>query len=153
MNDIRLNNILRRYRPLSNIFKGVFGKNELAAIPIPAYPFCIISNESDFGTKGTHWVAIFFDKHGNCDYFDSYGQMPMPDTEMFIKHYAKGIIQMNKRQIQSLGSDVCGQYCIYYLSKRAVNQTMNQIISVFHEDRRRDNDIYVLDYVHNKFNC
>ena len=79
--------------------------------------------------------------------------MPVPDIVLFIRRYAKGIIQMNKRQIQSLGSDVCGQYCIYYLSKRAVNQTMNQIINVFNEDRRRDNDIYVLDYVHNKFNC
>ena len=65
----------------------------------------------------------------------------------------KDNIRINDKQLQSYGSDVCGQYCIYYLSKRALHHSMNNILNVFDEDRRLDNDRYVLDYVHNKFNC
>ena len=56
MDDIKLNYIMRRYRP---IFRGVFGKNEFKDIKITRYLFSVISNESDLGTRGTHWVAIY----------------------------------------------------------------------------------------------
>ena len=60
MNDIRLNSILKRFKPLTNIFIGVFGENELKGT---SYPFCLISNESNYGTKGTHWVAVTISIH------------------------------------------------------------------------------------------
>ena len=113
MNDIRLNSILKRFKPLTNIFIGVFGKNELKAT---SYPFCLISNESNYGTKGTHWVALYFDVAGNCDYFDSYGQLPKKEIQDFMNKHAKSI-QVNTKQFQSIDSDVCGQYCIYFLTK------------------------------------
>ena len=117
MNDTKLKYIMRRYRPL---FRGVFGKNELNDIKV-TYPFCVISNESDFGTRGKHWVAICFDMYGNCDYFDPYGDMPVPDRRFIDKHINFGCgydriacctLRMNRKQIQSLRSDVCEQYCI-----------------------------------------
>ena len=74
MNDIKLNYLMKRFQP---IFRGVFGKNELENIKIIGYPFAVISNESDFGTRGTHLVALYFDVYGNCDVFDSYGGMPI----------------------------------------------------------------------------
>ena len=149
MNDIRLNGILKRFKPLTNIFIGVFGKNELKAT---SYPFCLISNESNYGTKGTHWVALYFDVAGNCDYFDSYGQPPKKEIQDFMNKHAKSI-QVNTKQFQSIDSDVCGQYCIYFLTKRALHHSMHEILSVFNENRHNENDVYVLDFIHNKFNC
>ena len=61
MNDTKLNYVMRNYRP---IYRGVFEKNELTDIKIAPYLFCLISYESDFGTRGTHWVAIDFDVYG-----------------------------------------------------------------------------------------
>ena len=151
MNDLKINNILRVYTPTSNKFRGVFGKNELG--PVERYPCCMIVNESDFGTRGTHWVAVYFDLDGNCEYFDSYGQFPVPAIERFLSHNTRGVCQMNTKQFQSYNSDVCGQYCIYYLTKRCENISMNKILSVLDVNTRRENDHFVLQYVHNKFNC
>ena len=123
MNDIRLNSILNRFKPLTNIFIGVFGKNELKAA---SYHFCLISNESDFGTKGTHWVALYFDGVGTCDYFDSYGQPPKKEIQEFMNKHAKNI-QVSMTQFPSIDSDVRGQYCIYFLTKRALQHKMHEI--------------------------
>ena len=65
MDDIRLNYLLSRYKPLKGIFKGVFVRNELKAA---LYPFCLVSKESDFGTKRIHWVSLYFDANRSCDY-------------------------------------------------------------------------------------
>ena len=111
--------------PLSNIFRGVFRKNELKSLTITGYPFCIISNESDFGTKGTHWVAIFFDVHGNCDYFDSYGQMPVPDIGRFIRQCAKGTytIEWETTSKSWIG---CVWTILYFLSFKTGPSSINE---------------------------
>ena len=159
MNDIKLNYLMKRFQP---IFRGVFGKNELENIKIIGYPFAVISNESDFGTRGTHWVALYFDVYGNCDVFDSYGGMPIPDIRRFIdKHtnfgcgyggIACGKLRVNRLQLQNYNSDVCGHYCIYFLSKRITEKRpMEKILAIFNEETKLENDKFVYDYVVNKF--
>ena len=69
-----------------------------------------------------------------------------------MNKHAKSI-QVNTKQFQSIESDVCGQYCIYFLTKWAVKRKMHEILSVFNENRRTANDVYILDFIHNKFNC
>ena len=69
-----------------------------------------------------------------------------------MNKHGKGI-QVNTKQFQSIDSDVCGQYCIYFLTKRVLHHKMHEIISVFNENRRNENDVYVLDFIHNKFTC
>ena len=151
MNGIQFTYIMRRFRPS---FRGVCGKNELENIQITGYPFCVISNESDFGTRGTHWVAIYFDVYGNCDFFDSYGGMPAHDITRFIDKHTDSRVKMNRKQLQSYTSDVCGQYCIYFLSKRITEKRpMEKILAIFEEDNKLQNDCHVLEYVHNKFSC
>jgi len=83
LNNTKLNYIMRKYRP---IFRGVFGKNEFKDIKITGCPFCAISNESDFGTSGTHCVAVYFDVYGNCDYCDPYGDIPVAEMGLFIAY-------------------------------------------------------------------
>ena len=159
MNDIELNYIMRRFQP---IFRGVFRKNELDNIKITGYPFAVISNESDFGTRGTHWVALYFGVYGNCDFFDSYGRMSKPDIRKVIdKHtnfgcgyggIACGKLRVNRKQLQSYNSDVCGHYCIFFLSKRITEKRpMEKILAIFNEDNKVENDRFVLDYVNNNF--
>ena len=63
------------------------------------------------------------------------------------------VFMLNTKQYQSIDSDVCGQYCIYYLSKRAINHKMEEILSIFNKKKRKENDVYVRTYIHNKFNC
>ena len=148
MNDLKLNDILNTYKPTSVIFSGVFGKNELK--PITRFPSCMIVNESNFGTRGTHWVPLYFDVNGNAEYFDSCGQTPVPDISKFIASYTRGYVKANKLQFQSNGSDVCGQYCIYYLVKRCTNNSMEKILSVsIHYIRKLMIDLFTVLFVKN----
>ena len=153
MNDIKINNILRRYRPARQIFGGVFGKNELENIKVDKYPFSIISNESNFGSRGSHWICIYFNSSGDCDYFDSYGDSPIKEIDAFINKHMRGTKTINKKQFQQFGSDVCGQYCIYFTVKRCQGYSMEKCLSVFKSENKLKNDTFVLEYVHNKFNC
>ena len=131
MNDIQLNYLMKRFQP---VFRGVFGKNELENIKFTGYPFSVISNESAVGTRGTQWAALYFDVYRNCDFFDSSGGMPKSDIRRFIdKHttfgcgyggIACGKLRVNRIQLQSYNSDVCGQYCIYFLSKRIAEKRL-----------------------------
>lgn len=153
MNDIKMNNILRRYAPSQQIFRGVFGKNELKNIKITKYPFGIISNESNFGSRGTHWVCVYFNTSKDCDYFDSYGDPPITEIDAFINKHIEGLKRYNRKQLQQYNSDVCGQYCIYFIAKRCQGYSMEKCLSVFNPIDKLRNDTFVLEYVHNKFNC
>ena len=108
MNDTKINRLLRLYGPTRVKFKGVFGKNELK--PVNIYPYALIINESTFGTRGTHWVAAYFTRNGHCEYFDSYGQSPLPEIDRFLPDKATGRgYARNAIQLQQFNSDVCGQ--------------------------------------------
>ena len=48
---------------------------------------------------------------------------------------------------------MCGQYCMYSLSKSIEKRPMDKILSVFNEDNRLENDRFVLEYTHNIFSC
>ena len=47
-------------------------------------------------------MAIYFDVYGNCDYFDPYGDIAVPDIRQFIDTHTGdgGKLKMNKKQIQ-----------------------------------------------------
>ena len=72
--------------------------------------------------------------YGTCDFFDSYGGMPIPDIRIFIdKHtnfgcgyggIACGKLRGNRKQLQNYNSDVCGYYCIYFSSKRITERDL-----------------------------
>ena len=56
----------------------------------------------------------------------------------------------NKRKLQSIWSDVCGGYCILYLSHRARGYSMNKIVQLF-DDNTMLNDVKVSHFVKTHF--
>ena len=51
-------------------FLGVFSRDNLPQ-PI-SLPFSLIANIDKQVESGTHWIAMFVDKKGRGEYFDSY---------------------------------------------------------------------------------
>jgi hypothetical protein len=65
-----------------------------------------------------HWTAFYISKDNSLYYFDSFGTQP------FQSHYQRWIksrdfknINFNSKRYQASTSDVCGKYCIVFLSK------------------------------------
>jgi hypothetical protein len=76
------------------------------------------------------------------DYYrDSFGD--------FLDKHSYGW-DFNRRKLQSTWSDVCGQYCIFYLSHRARGQSMNTIVQLF-DNNTMLNDAKVFQFVKNHF--
>ena len=83
------------------------------------------------------------------EYFNSYGT----DAPLVFRNYLKTHTDRwvyNKRQLQSIWSNVCGDYCIFYLSHRASGYSMNKIVQLF-DGNTMLNDAKVSHFVKTHF--
>ena len=42
--------------------------------PRPQYPSSYVIYTDPAGEKGEHWLALYYDKNGECTFFDSFGK-------------------------------------------------------------------------------
>ena len=81
---------------------------------IPSKPFQpnFVCNTDDGDDLGEHWIALYLDADGRGDYFCSYGLPPRHAAfrTFMNKHCSEWT--HNSKRLQSLLSNVCGQYCV-----------------------------------------
>lgn len=111
-------------------FLGVCARDKLKNIKLNRLPAAIIINTDRSDQPGKHWVAVYIDRIGNVEYFDSYGQSPL--REVYSKFRARKIARVITTPIQAAGSVVCGQYCIFFchmrLHRRLPISTITQLL-------------------------
>jgi hypothetical protein len=114
------------YGPLSNYdlslalkninnFRGVFSRDNL--------PFTIRNDESGVinldssSGPGTHWVC-YFNRQGlkHVYYFDSYGLPPPEEIKKYL-HTSNKQILYNTGEIQQIGTNLCGVYCVHFIKE------------------------------------
>ena len=103
---------------------------------IEKYPCGFVVNTDPSSEPGTHWVAFYFPTVRKGEFFDSYGHLPDFYRDSFGDFLDKHCNEwdFNKRKLQSIWSDVCGHYCVFYLSHRAQGHTMNKIVHMFNNN-------------------
>ena len=129
----------------------------MGAVPfdeLPEHPnsetFSLVINTSPSSESGDHWLALVY-KNSLYYFLDSYGRTLSDET--FSQEFVKAIknyvghvkIIYQKRLLQQLMSNVCGDYCIYFVSELA-NRNFKSVMSVFSADLE-SNDSYVFKYV------
>jgi hypothetical protein len=114
-------------------YLGCIAKDILAKQKAQAKFAVINNNNSD--QSGSHWTAIYActnQPHVIC--FDSMGGPPAEEILKFArkckKKYNKEITYQSI-QLQQLGSDSCGWYCIYVLAHLARGYSLDSILSEF----------------------
>ena len=147
MDTLQVKRALERNTFTKKTFCGVFAADELPE-KIDTFPCGFVVNTDPSTEPGTHWVVFSFPSHGEGEFFYSYGYPPEDYGEPF-KSYKIGI--WNKRKIQSSWSEVCGQYCIFYLYHRSRGYSMNKIVNLFSSNTEL-NDCNVACYVKKHFN-
>lgn len=111
--------------------------------------FAIIVNIDTSKNPGRHWVAFFRPtKSSDVEFFDSFGL----DFSKYGMHFTKFVskfheVDQSLFQIQSLNSNVCGMYCIYFLKMRMEQVSYNDILNRFFLNQRRNNDSIVRKFV------
>ena len=123
---------------------GVFAANR---IPKRISSGGVIVNTDDDRKPGQHWVAIYYDGSGKGKFFDSYGRSP----ETYGAHFVSNILAnsssfiYNLVRLQNDISDVCGQFCLFYLMHRLRREEMKDIVKRF--DNYPNNDYHVLQFI------
>jgi len=111
--------------------------------PRPQYPSSYVINTDPAGEKGEHWLALYYDKNGECTFFDSFGKSPEYfGLDKYIKRTSTRF-EYNNRQIQSLFSTACGYYCIYFILLKSRNFCLNDIQNLFSRNNFNMNDYLI----------
>ena len=126
-------------------FLGAFPFDELP--DRPTGDFSVIVNTEPGTEPGNHWIPIIC--KDNVMYFvDSFGRGPR--NSLFSKEFKETILDFtsgfkrrwNKRMVQYIFSNVCGEYSIYFI-KEMQYKTMFDALSVFGMDLRRNDSLVV----------
>ena len=75
MDTIQLTLILRKDKFTRGVFQGVYPSDKLPA-SVSQYPALFIANVDTSDKPGSHWVAFYFAKEQEGEFFDSYGAPP-----------------------------------------------------------------------------
>ena len=81
MNTLQIERLLKKDLKSKTIFKKVCALDQLEK---PTFPSAYVINSDPSSEPGEHWVAVYFDKRGRGEYFDSYGLSP---TLIGLKSY------------------------------------------------------------------
>ena len=131
-------------------YLSLYGVKVICADELPAFlqkrPAAYVVNTDRCGLPGKHWTVFYFPRKGNvCEFFDSLGQTP----EHYHNRFRQVLVANGpkyryvKHRLQALDSDVCGQYCIYYIVQRGSGRTMMGICNDFFIDKHHLNDAFV----------
>ena len=125
---------------LAPFMQGVFPSDKLPVIK--AYT----ANTDPHDQPGTHWVAMYFASPEESEFFDSYGFPP----EMYgMEDYMiRNMTLYNDLPLQELTSDVCGDYCLFYLLQRTRNMDLKAVQAKFRIKDSQWNDTQVAQHVH-----
>jgi hypothetical protein len=125
------------------VFQGVFSVDTL-----PKHPRILVCNTDKSTKPGQHWIAIHVATDGRGEYFDSFGQAPDEEFEVYMnKHCTKWTF--NRRQLQSIISSFCGYYCCMFCMLRCGRVDMTRIVNMFTTDTAF-NDSIAHSFVCNK---
>jgi hypothetical protein len=129
MNSAELSTCLGNHPLTANIFRGVWAANEIPP-NLENLPAGIVVNTDRNGQPGAHWVAFYQETPEKIEYFDSYGREIHKNIASSQLLNGKVIIKQDSI-LQSNISTVCGQYCMFFLLKRASGTDFSSFVKTF----------------------
>ena len=150
MNSLEIEGILTQNK--WNIFKflGCFAADELPIVSLNGTSTCFIANVDPSSEKGSHWVSFVITKNGNLEYFCPLG-ISFYHWPLFV-NYIRNImsfnnILMNRKRIQSIGSNVCGIICMEFLIKRDRGMSFSLILNSYSTINFLSNDLQSVNFI------
>lgn len=143
MNTQQIDSLLKRDPFSKKIFKKVCALDQIEQ---PIFPSAYVINSDPSNKPGEHWVAVYFDKNGKGEYFDSYGLPPsFLDLDEYMNRHSRSWI-WNRKTLQALFSTTCGHYCIYYILLRCRGIPLLDIVESF-SSYLTENDRFITRFI------
>ena len=83
MNSRQLRWILSNDKVTSRTFRCVFALDEIVHIKQKSFPSAYVFNLDPSYKPGSQWVAVYIDRKGRPEYFDSFGRLPQEKSKTF----------------------------------------------------------------------
>ena len=95
------------------------------------YPGSYVVSTNPSTAPGEHWVVMFFNNQRSAEFFDSYGLHPIVYvlTDFLDSHSSS--LTYNSKTLQSLISEVCGHYTVYYILFYSRGCSLSAILTHF----------------------
>ena len=140
LSDQQLDYLSKQDCVLNRRFEGVFPSDQIPSSPKKGIHGFIV-NTDPHDKPGKHWLEIWKDDNV-CEIMDSYA---MPLTYYSAKSLEKWTRQWkyvvtNGRALQSIRSNSCGHYCLFYLKAKARGGTLQEFFNCFSEKDYVSND-------------
>ena len=147
MNSRQLRWILSNDKVTSRNFSGVYALDEIKHIKQISFPSAYFFNLDQRYKPGVHLVAVYIDREGLPEYFDSFGRPPPREIKDFLCTYAES---WNYRHVpvQELYFMTCGRFVVFYIYQRCSGLTLKSIIQkYFNPHAKIMNNVLVRDFV------
>lgn len=79
---------------------------------------------------GTHWVLLYCYPTRSV-YFDPYGEVPTGTAIKMCNEWKRPITEYNHNDYQSLGSNDCGYYCLFFAKGLNQGRSLSQLQRLF----------------------
>lgn len=155
MNTLDITRALADNKVTKTVFRGVFPADTLPRLNVTdrvdLLPAAYVANCSNAVDNGSHWIAFYREKPDVIEIFDSYGKPVDTYNKNLLSIIPEGTaIVQQSQQLQQTESTVCGQYCLFFILKRAFGISYKQLIHLF-TDNLLTNDKMVCQFVNNYF--
>lgn len=117
-------------------------------------PALIVSNTDPASKPGTHWIAMYVNKNGNTEFFDSFGlqsALQQRFRSFLSDRSPSGTTTLNAKRLQADFSTTCGNYCCVYLYCRAKGKSFNYFLNKFGKSSFQSNDDKILNMYYTIF--
>jgi hypothetical protein len=131
---------------ISGVYAGCFPIDRLP--PVDSLPMGIVVNADPSTKPGRHWMALYFDVNRRCDFFDSLGRHPLTYGEDFHEYtnQLRGGVWRCVERTQGALSNVCGQYCVFFIACRCRDFSAEYVAGRFTPLNREENDRRVVSF-------
>ena len=137
MDTVELENYMKADAWISKSYSGVVPKDMLPEKPDK--PSFYIVNQDTSEKAGSHWIVVFAVDKKISKYFDPLGKMPDSYFQNYLSLQSLSY-RYNSKRCQNYGSNICGQYCLFYCYFRSRGYSMEDILNMFEENDLMYND-------------
>ena len=143
---MQIERLLKKDLKSKTIFKKVCALDQLEK---PTCPSAYVINSDSSSEPGEHWVAVYFDKRGRGEYFDSYGLPPtLVGLDSYMDAYSLSGWIYNRKTLQAYLSSFCGHYCVYFILFRCRGVPLHVIVFDF-TSNLTENDRSISRFIRN----
>ena len=144
MDNLSINQVMFKNPVTRKYFLGTFPADRIPRVN--KFPASFVVNMDNSDKLGSHWVAMYIPSRNTIYYYDSFGIKPSnPNIRRYLRRFKHPF--ENKITFQSLITDICGYYVMYFIYMSSRNHNVFSISKIL--CRQRNPDLFVWRFVKN----